>query len=182
MAKSKKSSAGGNEPEGDGGSERATEAPVRAKAVTRKAGGRRRRTTAARTATKQAAKPRRRRRRRAVAAASMSKMRKPAQTRRRYTPDERARILGAARREGLTGAQVSNRYGISEVTYYLWRKNARPALRQAVRNVRDSGVFDLAEQIRDQLRDQVQRAVPDVVRREIDLIFSDLRAPRRRKR
>ena len=39
----------------------------------------------------------------------------------RYTPAERRRILAAARKEGLTGAQVKKRFGVSALTFYRWR-------------------------------------------------------------
>ena len=64
-------------------------------------------------------------------------------------------MLETARREGLTGAQVAKRFGISQFTYYLWRRQARPAIRQAARDVRDTGVFDMAEEIRRELRDRI---------------------------
>jgi hypothetical protein len=46
------------------------------------------------------------------------------------------------------------------VTYYLWRKNARPAIREAARGVRESGVVDLAEDIRRELEKRIRELVP----------------------
>jgi len=44
--------------------------------------------------------------------------------RKRFTPAERAHILSVARAEGLTGAKVAKRFGISTLTYYTWRKKS----------------------------------------------------------
>ena len=43
---------------------------------------------------------------------------------RRFTPKERAAILADAKRNRLTGAQVAAKYGISAITYYIWRQRA----------------------------------------------------------
>jgi transposase-like protein len=123
-----------------------------------------------------------RRRRRRSASSTSDPTTRTASSRRRFTPAERARILAAANREGLTGAKAAKRFGISQVTYYLWRKNARPAIREAAQAVRKSGVIDLADEIREQLRDQIRRMVPDVVRKEIDSAVADISGGRRRGR
>jgi transposase-like protein len=93
---------------------------------------------------------------------------------RRYTDAERQRILTAARRENLTGAQVQDRFGVTQVTYYLWKKRARPAIRDAARTVRESGVLDLAEEVRRQIRDRIRGMIPDTVRSEISSVISDI--------
>jgi len=106
---------------------------------------------------------------------------KPARPR-RYTPAERARVLAAAMREGLSGPAAAKKFGISEVTYYLWKKNARPAIRRAARAVRKSRIIDVAGEVRERLRDQIRRTMPDVVRKEIDAVLADLSGARRRGR
>ena len=102
--------------------------------------------------------------------------------RRRFSPAERAKILATAKREGLTGRDVARRFDISEVTYYLWRKNARPAVHRAARAVRQSGVIDLAEEVRTTLEAQVRRLMPEVVQKEVDSLMAELTGTRRRGR
>jgi transposase-like protein len=101
---------------------------------------------------------------------------------RRYLPVERARILDTARREGMSGAEAAKRFGISQFTYYLWRKQARPGIRQAARRVRDTGILDVAEEIRRELRDRIRAMIPNAIRSEINSVMSDLTGPTVRKR
>jgi len=123
-----------------------------------------------------------RRRGRKTAVRAASRRKSTTGRTRRYTPAERARILATARREGLTGASAARRFGISEVTYYLWRKNARPAIREAARGVRESGVVDLAEDIRRELEKRIRELVPDIIRNEVSGVLSDLSGARRGRR
>ena len=44
----------------------------------------------------------------------------------RYSAAEKKRILDAARSEGLTGAQVRERFGVSTLSFYRWRGPVRP--------------------------------------------------------
>ncbi len=152
--------------------------------------------------TKKAANPRRakrspktarkpRRQTRAKASASRPARPSRAKVRRRYTPAERANILATARREGLTGAQVSERFGVSSLSYYTWRKKAanrmgsgaRPEVqafaKQMGRTV-DAAV-DVAEMIRREIRVQIGRLTPEIVESEIGRLFSGITGrPRRR--
>ena len=50
---------------------------------------------------------------------------KSKQTRKRYTPAEKAKVLAAAAKEGLTGAQAAKRFGIAQLTFYKWRGPVR---------------------------------------------------------
>src|SRR5689334_10601486 len=55
-------------------------------------------------------------------------MTKPAKTRgpgKRYTPAEKAKILAAAKAEGLTGDQVARKFGVASLTFYRWRGPVR---------------------------------------------------------
>jgi transposase-like protein len=42
-----------------------------------------------------------------------------------YSPEVRAKILTAAKKESLTGKQVKKRFGISTLTFYRWRGPVR---------------------------------------------------------
>ncbi len=64
----------------------------------------------------------------------MAKMTKP---RKRYTPEQWSKILTAASKEGLTAAAVQKRFGVSEVTYYSWRKKVGKGKRRRTRERHD---------------------------------------------
>ena len=117
-------------------------------------------------------------------------------TGRRFTPAERTNILETARRDGLTGAQVQKRFGVSQVSYYLWRKKAgrttakasgAPRRGRGVRRSRGPGRprigagLDLAAEVRRQVREQLARFVPQIVSGEMDQVFAGARRGRRRR-
>lgn len=158
--------------------------------------------TQAQPPTKKAAKPRRakrspktarkpRRQTRAKASASRPARPSRAKARRRYAPAERANILATARREGLTGAQVSERFGVSSLSYYTWRKKAAdPMLSGAKPEVRafakqmgrtvDAAV-DVAEMIRREIRIQIGRLTPEIIESEIGRLVSGITGRQRRR-
>ena len=111
------------------------------------------------------------------------KTRKP---RKIYSPEQRADILAAASKEGLTAEAVQKKFGVIPVTYYSWRRKAgvgarRPrGGRQHQPGVLESGV-NLVEAVRAELRNQIQRMLPELVRTEVGAAL--LGVPRRgRKR
>jgi transposase-like protein len=146
--------------------------PATKKKAAKRRGRRRATGRTAKPAAKTAAQP----------AKGVRRKRRGARARKRYTPAERTRILATARREGLSGRKAAERFGISEVTYYLWRKKARPAIRQAARDVRQSGVIDLAADIQKQLQERIRQLMPDAIRKEIDAVLADIRPRTRRRR
>lgn len=87
-----------------------------------------------------------------------------ANTGKRYTPAERSRILAAARRDGLTGKQTSEKFGVSEVTLWKWRKASKPA-RVGRTNRTSDGSLDRL--LRSQVRDRIQQLLPDLIRNEV---------------
>lgn len=109
---------------------------------------------------------------------------------RRYTPAERTRILATARREGLTGAKVAERFGVSTVTYYLWRKKSGKTRNRLVRRRgRPAGsgrmaerALSLADSIRSEVRAQIARMLPEIVSSEIGGVFGGGRSGSRRRR
>ncbi len=134
------------------------------------------------TAATTKAAPRRRTRRikakrRATARRVKRVGRPPKQSRRgkRYTPAQRARILAVARKEQLTGEQVSKRFGVSTLSFYTWRKKAGSAagrrkkaapLRRAASQVAASadGIIDM---IRREVRAQLERLTPQIIQSEV---------------
>jgi transposase-like protein len=114
--------------------------------------------------------------------------RKPRKTKaskpRRYSDQERRRILATARREGLTGAQVHQRFGISTLTYYLWRKKAGAGNRGPARTkrthrapIRDGA---LAAQVRQEVQAKVGEILPQILREEVAAYVGQALGGRRR--
>ena len=66
--------------------------------------------------------------------------------------------------------------------YEMWREQARPAIRQAARDLRSSPLFDVAEEIRVEVQDQIRNMIPDIVLREVRGVLNDVTNPNRRRR
>ncbi len=83
--------------------------------------------------------------------------------------------MARAKKEGLTGAQVRKRFGISLLTFYRWRGPVRRRRRAIGRAVvrravvrRTVGARLVAEAtIRAEIRAQVRRLLPQIVREEV---------------
>ncbi len=115
----------------------------------------------------------------------MAKVRKKRQ---RYTPEQRAKILAAAKAEKLTAGQVEKRFGVTPVTYYSWRKKGGLTNRRGGRAVgvaRVAARDDLGAHVRSEVQSKMREIIPDIVRAEVstylDSIFSRKRGRRRRK-
>jgi transposase-like protein len=90
-----------------------------------------------------------------------------------YSAAKKAEILATAKREGLTGAQVRKRFGISTLTFYRWRgpvrgrrKRGRPI---GSRNVSSAGarVKVNAAAVRREVQAQVRKLLPQIIREEV---------------
>jgi len=86
-------------------------------------------------------------------------------TRHTYAPRQRAAILAAAQRHGLTAKDVKKKFGVVPVTYYSWRKKegltghrGRTATLSALRN---NGAALTAVQA------EVRAIMPRIVREEV---------------
>lgn len=91
-------------------------------------------------------------------------------SRKRFSPAERAKILAAAKAANLTGKQVSSKYGISMVTYYVWKKQAGLGGRKTAK--RTAGLTGATEsKLRSVVRAKVERLLPRILKEEVDRIF-----------
>jgi len=95
---------------------------------------------------------------------------------RRYTPAEKKKILAAAKKEGLSGAQVQRRFGVSPLTFYRWRGPVRS------RRGRTKGGTGL-RQVETLVAAQVQKVLPRVIREQVNAYLKGiLTKPTRRRR
>lgn len=70
----------------------------------------------------------------------------------------------------------------NNIAYDMWREQARPAIRQVARDWQSSPLFDVAEEIRVEVRDQIRNMIPDIVLREVRGVLNDVTHPTRRRR
>lgn len=100
---------------------------------------------------------------------------KPAKkrTRHRYTDQQRNTILQTAEREHLTAGQVKQRFGVTPVTYYSWRKKGGVAARRRGRppgrpaGSRVGGGGDIDQVLRQEVRDRIRQMLPGIIQSEL---------------
>jgi transposase-like protein len=92
--------------------------------------------------------------------------------RKRYTKQQRADIIAAADKEGLTAAGVEEKFGVNPVTYYAWRKKAKLAERGTVTG---GGATDASEaRLRKAVRSKLERQFPRIVEEEVDRFLKEM--------
>ena len=92
----------------------------------------------------------------------------------RYSQERKGAILTVARKEGLTGAQVAKRFGISTLTFYRWRGPVRSDAVARKGRKRGPGrsfgsgraKVDVAA-IRREVQAQVRRLLSQIIREEV---------------
>jgi transposase-like protein len=93
-----------------------------------------------------------------------------AKQRKRYSPSERKTILADALAGKLTGKQVAEKYGISALTYYLWRKKTAPGRRAAPG--RNGAIANTAEtKLRAAVRAKMTGLLAKILDEEVDRIL-----------
>jgi len=116
----------------------------------------------------------------------MSKVRKK---RTEYTPEQREKVLAAAKAEKLTAAQVQKKFGVTPVTYYSWRKKSGISRKRGTGSAaaganRRPVTGDLNSQVRSEVQNKMRQIIPGIVRTEVsaylDSIFGVKRGRRRR--
>ncbi len=110
---------------------------------------------------------------------SVAKSRKKRQS---YTEERRTSILAAAKKGGLTAAQVQKKYGVTPVTYYSWRKKTGITARRggATRVARRAG-GDITSQVRSEVQNKVRQILPEIVRREVSSYLDSVFGGRTRR-
>jgi transposase-like protein len=110
-----------------------------------------------------------------------------AKTRRKrhhYTDSQRAHVLAAAAKEGLTATDVQKRFGVTPVTYYSWRKKGGVTARRGRAISAGTTTLDLTSHVRREVQAKVRSILPELVRGEVnqylDQVFGTRRGGRRK--
>lgn len=90
--------------------------------------------------------------------------------RRRFTADEKLRILEEARQPNTTVAEVLRRHGLDATTYYRWERLAKAGMREALaEHPRQNGRAERElERLQTEL-DQKRRIIAEVVEENLEL-------------
>ena len=89
----------------------------------------------------------------------------------RYTDAQKKRILAIAKKEGMTGAQARNRFGVSTLSFYRWRGPVRSDAikRRGPGRPKGSGKVKIdAAAVRREVQAQVRRLLPLIIREEVE--------------
>ena len=111
-----------------------------------------------------------------------------AKKRKRFTPQQRAQILSTAKKDGLTAKQVKAKFGVSMVTYYLWRRKAgltgTGRVGRGLSMSASGAPKNLEKLVRSAVRQRIQAQLPGIVREEVKDYLDTLlsKAPGRRGR
>jgi len=106
-------------------------------------------------------------------------------TRKRYTDEQKKTILAAAQKDGLTAAQVQQKYGVKPITYYSWRKKTgvagrrgRPAGARGPGRPRGSSatlsMSDIESALRQEVQQRMRALMPAVIRSEVNNFVSGM--------
>jgi len=122
-------------------------------------------------------------------------MAKARKKRTEYTPEQREKVLAAAKAGKLTAAQVQKKFGVTPVTYYSWRKKSgvtrkrgskRGTKAAAAAVVARPVAGNLGAQVRTEVQNKMRQIIPGIVRTEVsaylDSIFGVKRGRRRKKK
>ena len=88
----------------------------------------------------------------------------------RHSPAEREKILAEAMAAKLTGKQVAEKYGISTVTYYLWRKKAG-SVRGKTPSKNGTFASTAESKMRTAVRAKVTGLLPKILDEEVERIL-----------
>ena len=118
-------------------------------------------------------------------------MAKTRKKRTEYTPEQREKVLAAAKAEKLTAAQVQKKFGVTPVTYYSWRKKSGVSRKRGTRTAATAAVArpvagNLGSQVRSEVQSKMRQIIPGIVRSEVsaylDSIFGQPRGRRRKRK
>jgi len=93
-------------------------------------------------------------------------------SRRTYSPERRAQILGAAKKERLTAAAVQKRFGVKPVTFYSWRKKRGGSRRVSGGGDGRTDHRALGDRLRGEVQARLRQLLPEIVRSEVGALLA----------
>ncbi len=108
--------------------------------------------------------------------------------RKQYSLQQRKQILALADKDSLTALQVKQKFGVTPVTYYSWRKKyggaprkrgRKPGSGSAVGAIAALANSGLSAQVRNAVQAKVRGMVEDIVRTEVARYVDELFGSRR---
>jgi transposase-like protein len=88
----------------------------------------------------------------------------------RYSKAEKARIMAAAKKGNMTGAEAAKKFGISTLTFYRWRGPVRGkrAKKRGPGRPRGTGKVHVNEaEIRRVVQEQIRNILPRIIQEEV---------------
>jgi transposase-like protein len=88
----------------------------------------------------------------------------------RYSKAEKARIMAAAKKGNMTGAEAAEKFGISTLTFYRWRGPVRrkKAAKRGPGRPRGSGKVEVKESdVRRAVQEQIRKILPRIIQEEV---------------
>ena len=88
----------------------------------------------------------------------------------RYSKAEKAKIMAAAKKGNMTGAEAAKKFGISTLTFYRWRGPVREkkAAKRGPGRPRGSGRVQVNEsEVRRAVQEQLRKILPQIIREEV---------------
>lgn len=88
----------------------------------------------------------------------------------RYTEEQKQAILAAAKKGGLTGLQVSKKFGVSPLSFYRWRGPVRKPV-AAVAKTNGHALNGVTNGLASMLRAEVRKLLPEIIKQEVSAVL-----------
>ena len=89
-------------------------------------------------------------------------------TQRKFTPEEKYRILQEGEYGNLSINEVCRRYGISTVTYYHWRNQAQDAMKNGLRDKRKNKKSHKEQELEDEIK-RLKNTIVEITQENVEL-------------
>jgi len=94
----------------------------------------------------------------------------------RYSKAEKAKIMAAAKKGNMTGAEAAKKFGISTLTFYRWRGPVRGkrAAKRGPGRPRGTGRVSVNEaEVRRAVQEQIRKILPRIIKEEVTALLGD---------
>jgi len=94
----------------------------------------------------------------------------------RYSAAEKKKIMAAAKKSNMTGAEAAKKFGISTLTFYRWRGpvRGRKAAKRGPGRPPGAGKVKInAAEVRRAVQEQIRKMLPRIIREEVAAALGD---------